>query len=329
MTGRDLLCAIAGIDDGIVSASGQFSAVESSIKAERKRAFQRFAAIGIAAALCIAVFGVMKLTPEFPRFFAPSDTTEIQTPEGPDSSEARDIAVVTEPRTTGDEGPDTIPFEEQAATAVSETEIPSTSAVQASQTVPASDPEHPETQPPPTEAPSSTNTQEAPAFLSEVPSSAEPSAEPTSVSPTTVQNPDAQEDVYQDLVVDYETAKNRFEHPIRSCERSDFTNYRVVIVSPGGDIDAGGAYCLSVTYVFTNGYVDLRDQNRMTEGIIPTGHAYEYQGRTFYVHEPAFNGDRIRVEYFPAGKSGIAYQAGFDKQSGAEEIMDLILSVEI
>ena len=37
MTGRDILCAIAGIDDGIVLASGQFSVVESSIKADQKR----------------------------------------------------------------------------------------------------------------------------------------------------------------------------------------------------------------------------------------------------------------------------------------------------
>ena len=37
MTGRDILCAIAGIDDGIVLALGQFSAVESSIKDDQKR----------------------------------------------------------------------------------------------------------------------------------------------------------------------------------------------------------------------------------------------------------------------------------------------------
>jgi hypothetical protein len=80
MTGRDLLCAIAGIDDGIVSASGKFSEVESSIKADRKRIRQRFTAIGIAAVICIAVFGAVKSMPQFFKVFLPSDTTTVQTP---------------------------------------------------------------------------------------------------------------------------------------------------------------------------------------------------------------------------------------------------------
>ena len=135
--------------------------------------------------------------------------------------------------------------------------------------------------------------------------------------------------VYTDLVVDYDAAKERFAHPIKSCESSRFIHYNAVIVCPNGDIHASGAYCLSVAYVFTNGSVDLRDQNRMTEGITPTGNVYEYQGRTFYVQLPEFNGDQIRVWYFPTGQSGIAYQAGFERQADVNEIMDLIISLEM
>ena len=80
MTGRDLLCAIAGIDDGIVSSSGQFSAVASSIKADQKRIRQRFTAIGITAVICIAVFGAVKSMPQFFNVLMSSDTTTVQTP---------------------------------------------------------------------------------------------------------------------------------------------------------------------------------------------------------------------------------------------------------
>ena len=80
MTGRDILCAIAGIDDGIVLASGQFSAVESSIKDDQKRMRRRFTAIGIAVVICIAVFGAVKSMPQFFKVIISTDTTTIQTP---------------------------------------------------------------------------------------------------------------------------------------------------------------------------------------------------------------------------------------------------------
>lgn len=136
MSGRDLLCAIAETDDGIVLASGEFSAVESSIKADRKRIRQRFTAIGITAVICIAVFGVVKFAPRSFHLFTPSDTTELQTPGGNDPSETGDIAAVTEPRTTGDEKGGTTPSGEQDTSAVRETALPSSTTDNHMQTEP-------------------------------------------------------------------------------------------------------------------------------------------------------------------------------------------------
>lgn len=329
MTGRDLLCAIAGIDDDIVLASGQFSVVESSIKTDQKRLRQRFAAIGLVSVICIAVFGVIKIMPKNLPLFTPSGTTELQTPGVHDPSENDDISVLPDPGTTAEEEIGTTPSGERDTTPVKETEVPSSITGNDSQTSPASNSDQTETQMPPTETPTSATNHETPTAPSEIPSSAESSVAPSTVATTTVDIPDTPREVYQDVIVDYATAREKFGYPIKSCGRSDFTDYRAVIVCMDGDINAGGAYCLSVAYVFTNGYVDLWDQNRMAEGITPTGNAYEFQGRTFYVHLPEFNGDRIRVEYFPTGKSGIAYQAFFDRQADVNEIMDLILYLEI
>ena len=329
MTGRDLLCAIAGIDDGIVLASGQFSAVESSIKADQKRMRQRFAAIGIAAVICIVVFGAIKFMPKRLPLFTPSGTTELQTPGVHDPSESGDISVLPDPGTTTEEEIGTTPSGERDPNSVKETEVPSSITGNNSQTSPTSNSDQLETQMPATETPTTATNHETPTDTSDVPSLAEPSVAPSTVATTTVDIPDAPREVYQDVIVDYATAREKFGYPIKSCGRSDFTNYRAVIVCMDGDINASGAYCAWVTYVFTNGSIDLRDQNRMADGITPTGNAYEYQGRTFYVHLPEFNGDRVRVEFFPTGKSGIAYQAFFDRQADVNGIMDLILSIEI
>lgn len=234
MTGRDLLCAIAGIDDGIVLASGQFSAIEASIKADQKRIRQRISAIGIAAVICIAVFGVMKFAPGSFHISAPSDTTELQTPGGYDPSETGDVAVVTEPRTTGKEEVGTTPSAEQDTTAVRKTETPSSTAGHGSQTAPTTSPDRAETQAPTApnetssidtpsaekpsaekpsaekpsaEKPSTTKSQESPTAPSEVPSSVAPSAEPSSVAPTTIDPPTDPEDnafyqLYTYVIVD-------------------------------------------------------------------------------------------------------------------------------
>lgn len=333
MTGRDLLCAIAEIDEGIVLESGQFSKIEISMKADRRRTRQCMSAIGIAAGVCIAVFGAMEFVPKSSHLLTPSNTTELQTPGESDPSATSNVATATDPRTTENKAIVTTLSGEQSTSVVRKTELPSSTTASHAQTVPTSNPDNPGTwtQTSPTKTPTTTKTHVSSTTRSTVPSSSKLPSDPTSASATRVQNPDTPRDVYQDLIVDYATAREKFAHPIKSCERSDFTNYRLVIVCPNGDVNASGAYCLSVTYVFTNGYIDLRDQSKMTEGITPTGNVYEYQGRSFYVHLPEFNGDRIRVEYFPTGKSGIAYQASFERGYGYDinEIMDLILSLEI
>ena len=168
MTGRDLLCAIAGIDESIVLASGQFSAVESSIKTDRKRIRHRFTAIGIAAVICIAVFGVMKLAPKNFLPFTPSDTMDIQTPGVQDPSETGDTAVIINADTTTAEEIGSLPSGEQNTTVGRGTELPS------STTAPTSNTDCPQTQMPPTETPPTTNVHESTTIPSEEPSVTDP-----------------------------------------------------------------------------------------------------------------------------------------------------------
>ncbi|MBQ9879817.1 MAG: hypothetical protein IJM45_05215 [Clostridia bacterium] len=148
--------------------------------------------------------------------------------------------------------------------------------------------------------------------------------DPTSAGPPTDPT------VYEDLTVNYETAREIFGHPIKACGRSEFVNYTLLMVYPDSDRDSEERYCPVMYYVFTNGLIELRDQDRMDEGvIIPTSGAREYKDRVFYVHLPEFNGDRLSVRYFLTGKSGICYQAYFNRQSDVTEIMDMIISLEV
>lgn len=147
----------------------------------------------------------------------------------------------------------------------------------------------------------------------------------TSVEATSVLNPKKQE--YKDFVVDYETAKKSFMHPLIPCRRNDFTGYNVLLYNSNGDFNEQGTKCLSVTYLFTNGSVSLYDQSK-TGKITPAGNREVYRGKAFYVKTPEFNGDQIRVGYFPTGESGIAYQANFNSRTNVNEIMDLMLSLE-
>ena len=128
--------------------------------------------------------------------------------------------------------------------------------------------------------------------------------------------------------VEYQTAKEKFGHPIKECTRDDFLDYMLGIVYPDGNTESDNWYCPVVTYVFKNGSIDVKDQDRQSEGTTPAGTAREYQGRTFYVHLPEFNGDRTRVEYFPTGKSGICYQSFFNGRADVDGIMDMIISLE-
>ena len=101
MNSRDLLRAIAEAEETYVRESEQFSAIAASIKADRKRTRQRSAALLIAAVLCVAVFGGVKLAPRSFRLSAPSGTTESAPPadtsaqstwEDPTSASATDAA---------------------------------------------------------------------------------------------------------------------------------------------------------------------------------------------------------------------------------------------
>ncbi|MBQ3602837.1 MAG: hypothetical protein IJA02_03255 [Clostridia bacterium] len=155
-----------------------------------------------------------------------------------------------------------------------------------------------------------------------------PYVEPSSAVATTIVNNEEQQSVYNDVIVKYDTAKKYFNHPIIPCDRSDFTGYNVLLVSPKENNNESETECLSITYLFKNGSVDLRDQNK-TGKVTPTGKEHEYRGKTFYVHTPEFNGDNIRIGYYPTGENGIAYQAHFNSRSDINEIMDLILTLEI
>ena len=169
----------------------------------------------------------------------------------------------------------------------------------------------------PTTVPSSTKITETPTAHS---------VEPTSAEATTIA--EEPQNIYKDVRVDYNTAKTYFGYPIVPCNRNDFTGYSVLLVSPNGNNDKKETECLSVTYLFTNGSVVVQDQGK-TGKITPTGKQYEYQGKTFYVHTPEFNGDNIRIGDYPNGDSGIAYQAHFNSGTDVNEIMDLMLSLEM
>ncbi len=155
-----------------------------------------------------------------------------------------------------------------------------------------------------------------------------PIVEPSTTVSTTIANNEEQQYTYKDVIVGYDTAKAYFKHPILPCDRNDFTGYNVLLCTPNENNNESGTDCLSLTYLFTNGSVNLRDQDK-TGKVTPTGKQYEYRGRTFYVHTPEFNGDQLRIGYYPSGENGIAYQAYFNGRANINEIIDLILSLEL
>lgn len=330
MTGADLLCAISAADEKYANDSGQFSVVAAAIKADRKKNLQRFAAIGIAAVLCIAVFGAVKSMPQFFKMFTPSDTTTIQTPNWNDPTATTLPPAITSQENSTEEDVGSTHSEDQVSTTKNGNEHPAASTENPTRPEPTSiaDRQEPSVQTPQTEVPSTTKKADTPTVpsMESVPSS--PSAEPSSVVATTIVNQEEPQTVYQDVTVDHETAKMYFKHPIVPCNRNDFNGYNVLLGSPDGNINSSETTCLSVTYLFTNGSIDLRDQDRTGE-IYPTGNSYSYDGRTFYVHTPEFNGDPLRVAYFPTGSSGIAYQASFGSNTDVNLIMDIIISLEL
>lgn len=140
-------------------------------------------------------------------------------------------------------------------------------------------------------------------------------------------NPGTPGAVFTSLAVSYDEAKEAFAHPIVRCERDDFLQYKIGIVSPDGNIHSERAFCLSLEYVFANGAVHLSDQDRLSgSSASDFGTAYTYSGRTFYVREEW--GSRM-IGYYPDWDIGIAYEAVFDLGTDIYEIMNLMISVEI
>ena len=136
--------------------------------------------------------------------------------------------------------------------------------------------------------------------------------------------------VFTNLDADYDTAKELFAHPILPCTDPDFRKYQAGIVSRNGDVYADNARCISVNYVFSDGLINLTDQDRMPGGSSPAlASEYPYCGRSFFVHVPDHPSDNLHIWYSPTGETGICYQADFSAGSDLTAIMDRILSLEI
>ena len=326
MTGRDLLSAIAQADETYICESEHFSELSAEIKKDRKTKRLRIASVGIAAAVCAAVFGAVKFAPHPPESVTQTDSVNAHT-TAPDTTAATAFsgtAPATDGTTKKDDPSAQTHTQEAGTTAAEPTAEPHTENVSA---------EHTQTketgvQPPTTAAPAETKTAETGATSVESSAYTESSPEPSLVPPTAADGTQGGNTVYQDMAVDYDTARETFGRPILPYAGDGFNGYNILLANKNGDINESGTVCLCVTYLFTNGSVDLRDQAKTGE-ITPTGNAYEYRGETFYIHTPEFNGDQIRIGYYPTGKSGIAYQAHFNGRADINEIMDLILSLAL
>ena len=326
MTGRDLLCAISQADETYLCESERFSDVSAEIKKERQRTQLRIASAGVAAAVCAAVFGAVKLAPHPPGSVTQTDNVNLHT-TAQNTSAATTVpggAPATDGTTKKDDPPTQTHTQKAETTAAEPTAEHPTENVSADHT----EPKETSVQPPATTAPAETKTAETGAAPVEGSTYAESAPEPSSVSPTAADGSGNGDAVYQDMAVDYDTARETFGHPILPCTDDGFTGYNVLLANKNGTIGENGTVCLSVTYLFTNGSVELRDQAKTGE-ITPTGKPYEYRGETFYVHTPEFNGDQIRIGYYPTGKSGIAYQAHFNGRADVNGIMELILSLAL
>lgn len=136
--------------------------------------------------------------------------------------------------------------------------------------------------------------------------------------------------VFTNLDADYDTAKELFAHPILPCTDPDFRKYQLGIVSRNGDVYADNSRCISVNYVFSDGLINLTDQDRMSGGSSPAlASEYPYCGRSFFVHLPDNPSDNLHIWYSPTGETGICYQGDFSAGSDLTAIMDRILSLEI
>ena len=328
MNGRDLLYAIAGADPAYIRESERFAEIGADFKADRRGTRRRLAAAVIAAAVCAAVFGIVRLAPRGFRLPAPPEISTVETPGGTEPSDTERAALTSVSETAA---PEETSVPAQTSTAE---EAPTSAAERSTQPQPTEKPtgrepdtEAPATEPPTSEQPATEQpTQPPPA--TDPPT--EPPTEPPTDAPSAAGEPGTPGAVFTSVSVSYAEAKETFAHPIVPCASSGFTGYRVGIVSKNGDIHADGAFCLSVTYAFTNGTVGLDDQDRWHSSSYSTwGDAYEYRGRTFYVQTPDVSRDYVYIGYWPTLDRGIGYQAQFDADADVYEIMDLIISLEI
>ena len=327
--------AISGFDETYVTAADNSDAIRLSFRKNRTRKIKTIGTVFACAVVVMASgwigsqgwFG--KKPPASPNTLVPQESISVSDNQAAGQTQER--------QTTVGEQSTTAPSNE-AESHISKTE----NHMQTSPTVKQNQQET-RSNAPQTKYPALTKTVEKPTdsskeARSDAPQTSRPfstkivekptasSAEPTSAEATTVVNPKKSQ--YKDVVVDYETAKTYFAHPIVPCRRNDFNGYNVLLYNSSGDFNEQGTKCLSVTYLFTNGSIVLNDQDK-TGKVTPAGKQYQYQGKTFYVHTPEFNGDQIRIGYFPTGENGIAYQARFNSSSNVNEIMDLILSLEM
>ena len=353
MNGRDLLRAIADAGDDYARESEQSDAIAAGFRAERKRKRQRSVAVGIVAVLCVAVFVIVRRTPQKLLSSAPLDTT-VQTPEVTDQSHED---ITTRPVSGDAAGEDVIPTtaEEGSSASGKSTEAPTSALADKTRPAPAGEPDRSPagTEPPTAKEPSTANAPddgraaEPPGFEEEpdlppeddqllppvtAAESGQPSAEGSTETADNSSVPGTPGAVYTSVSVSYGEAKESFGYPIVACSDDGFTGYQVGVVSLNGDIRSEEAICLSVTYGFTHGSIGLLDQDRMTGSVAGyTGERYEYGGRTFYVqtHDESYLDYSVEIGYFPSGDSGVAYQAFFDETADVYQIMDLIISLEL
>lgn len=135
--------------------------------------------------------------------------------------------------------------------------------------------------------------------------------------------------VLTDISVSYDEAKERFSQDLVECTDSRFIGYKAGMVSQNGNISSDKAFCLQITYEFTNGIISIIDQDRMNGSRAAYGpKQYDHLDRTF-IDETFPNDEKTTIGYYPDGEYGSAYVAVFDRSADINEIMDMIISIEI
>lgn len=184
-----------------------------------------------------------------------------------------------------------------------------------------------ETSPPPQQTTSDNSETSPPPQQTTIDSSLlSPTETESSTIPTVPGNPMG---VLTSLDVSYNEAKELFSQSLVECTDSNFIGYKAGIVSRNGNISSEEAFCLQITYEFTNGTVSIINQDRMVGSRATYGvEQYDYLNRIF-MNETFINDEQITIGYYPEGDYGLAYVAVFDRSADIYEIMDMIISIEI